>query len=464
MRCIRQSIFSSLVLLANLPGASINGLAQDRITFNFKASHQFAGFGLQLWPQTDHRRERDALIRDLNVSWVRFSITPEIPEDQLKDHMSVNVILNVITRHEDQQQAEMVRQFEHELGALKVQSHLVFWQMPPPWCVSVHGSDGKERIHVEPSHIPDFSNWIVAHLLYLKRFGIAPAAVELINEPDGASNTNYTPEEYDSLLCSVKANFEEHGIKAGIEGPGVSTGLTTAAYLQELERTGHISMLRQLSWHDYDTTKRPEPAGFAGVPLNLLSHGLPIVITEFTSESPRWNRAPYDAGPEARSESNAAKSPDFGVSVAGEALKLIADGASQLSFWQAEDPSWSHDAFGLLDETGQRKPAASALQSFLQLLPKDIRAAGPDKSLFGFAGAAFQTSKTAIVALANLTSTTRTLQIEFNGMVPARKISAVRGFDSTGPMTNKASRLVKYSGGTLSVELGPRTILTTVIQ
>jgi len=116
-------------------------------------------------------------------------------------------VLNVITEHEDQHQAEMLRQFQQELGALKVQSHLVFWQMPPPWCVSVHGSEGKERSHVEPGHIQDFSNWIVAHLLYLKRFGIAPVAVELINEPDGASNTNYTPEEYDSLLCNVKCEL-----------------------------------------------------------------------------------------------------------------------------------------------------------------------------------------------------------------------------------------------------------------
>jgi len=464
MCCIRHPIFWSLPFLAYLVGGPINGLAQDRITFHFKAAHQFSGFGLQVWPQTDHRAERDALIRDLNVRWVRFSITPEIPEDQLKDHMSVSEILNVITGHEDQQQAEMMRQFQQELGALKVLSHLVFWQMPPPWCVSVHGSEGQERIHVEPGHIQDFSNWIVAHLLYLKRFGIAPAAVELINEPDGASNTNYTPEEYDSLLCSVKANFEEHGIKAGIEGPGVSTGFTTGAYLQELERTGHISILQQLSWHDYDTTKRPEPAGFAGVPLNLLSqvHGLPIVVTEFTSESPRWSRAPYDAGPEARSENNAANSADFGVSVAGEALKLIADGASQVSFWQAEDPSWAHDAFGLLDETGQRKPVASALQSFLQLLPKDVRAAGPDRSLFGFAGASFQTSKTVIVALANLTSATRILQVEFDDAPPGR-ISAIRGFDANGPMNDKASRQVKYSRGVLYVELTPRTVLTAVI-
>jgi hypothetical protein len=466
MCCIRQSIFLSLVLLAILLSGSTNGLAQDRITFNLKTSHQFTGFGLQLWPRTEHRPERDALIRDLNVNWVRFSITPEIPKDQLKDHMSVNEILSVITRNEDQQQTEMVRQFQQELSALKVQSHMVFWQMPPPWCVSIHGSDGKERIHVEPGHIPDFSNWIVAHLLYIKRFGIAPVAVELINEPDGGSSTNYTPEEYDSLVCSVNANFEEHGIKAGIEGPGVSTGFTTGAYLQELEKTGHISILQQLSWHDYDTTKRPEPAGFAGVPLNLLSqfHGLPIVITEFTSESPRWGRAPYDGGPEARTESNAASSADFGVSVAGEALKLIADGASQISFWQAEDPSWSHDAFGLLDETGQRKPVANALQSFLQLIPKEVRVAGPDKSIFGFTGVAFQTSKSVIVALANLTSSTRTLQIEFDGVVPVRKISAVRGFDSNGAMNDKATRLVRYSGAALSVELGPRTILTTVLQ
>jgi hypothetical protein len=462
---IRQAIFWSSFLLTNILSGQINGLAQDRLHFSFNNAHQFTGFGLQLWPQTDHREERDALIRDLNVSWVRFSVTPEIPEDQLKVHMSVNEILSVIAKHEDQQQADMLRRFQQELGALKVQNHFVFWQMPPPWCVSVHGSEGKERTHVDPNHIQDYSNWIVAHLLYLKRFGITPVAVELINEPDGASNTNYTPEEYDSLLCNVKANFEEHAIKTGIEGPGVSTGFTTGAYLQELERTGHISILQQLSWHDYDTTKRPEPAGFAGVPLNLLSqaHGLPIVVTEFTSESPRWSRSPYDAGPEARSENNATSSADFGVSVAGETLKLIADGANQVSFWQAEDPSWSHDAFGLLDATGQRKPVASALQSFLQPLSKDVRVARPDRSLFGFAGAAFQTSKTLVVALANLTSTTRTLQIDFDSVVPG-KVSVIHGFDANGPINEKVSRLVKYSRGMLSVELGPRTVVTTVIE
>jgi hypothetical protein len=152
--------------------------------------------------------------------------------------------------------------------------------------------------------------------------------------------------------------------------------------------------------------------------------------------------------------------------VAGEALKLIADGASQISFWQAEDPSWSHDAFGLLDETGQRKPVASALQSFLQLLPKeskDVRVAHPDKSAFGFAGAAFQTSKTLVVALANLTSTTRTLRIEFDAPVRGR-ISAIHGFDANGPMNEKASHQAKYSHDVLVVELGPRTVLAAAIQ
>jgi len=40
-----------------------------------------------------------------------------------------------------------------------------------------------------------FSNWIVAHLLYSQTIWIAPVAVELINEPDGASNTQLYSEE-----------------------------------------------------------------------------------------------------------------------------------------------------------------------------------------------------------------------------------------------------------------------------
>jgi hypothetical protein len=463
MCCIRQLMFS--IVLAISVGHPIVGHTQDHVVFDAEVAHPFTGFGLQLWPQTDHRNERDALIRDLNVRWVRFSITPEIPADQLKDHMSVAEILSVITKYENQEQSVMLQQFREELGTLKVQCHLVLWQMPPPWCITFHANDGKERMHVDPGHIQDFSNWIVAHLLYLKRFGITPTAVELINEPDGVSNTNYTPEEYDSLLCRVKANFDERGLNIGIEGPGVSTGFTMGAYLEELERTGHIALLQQLSWHDYDTAKHPEPAGFAGVPLGLLSqaHGLPLVVTEFTSESPRWSRLPYDAGPEVRSENNAANSADFGVSVAGEALKLIADGANQVSFWQAEDPSWTHDAFGLLDESGKPKPVATALQSFLQLLPREVQAVGPDKNYFGFAGVAFFTEKTVIVVLANLTSTTRALQVQFKGDVAVGKIYVVRGFDANGPMSERVARQAKYSSTGLAVEIGPRSVLTTVI-
>ncbi|HZC36050.1 MAG TPA: hypothetical protein VE242_10570, partial [Chthoniobacterales bacterium] len=137
---------------------------------------------------------------------------------------------------------------------------------------------------------------------------------------------------------------------------------------------------------------------------------------------------------------------------------------NQVSVWQAEDPSWTHDAFGLLDETGRRKPVVTALQSFLQFLPKDVEVVGPDKSGFGFAGAAFRRSKTVIVALANFASTSRMVQVEFSGSPPSGKISAVRGFDAHGPMNDNASRNVKYSGGILSIELGPRTLLTTVIR
>jgi hypothetical protein len=460
------SFLAGAVCLGSFLAGPAQVLAQGQITFDLGSAHEFAGFGLQIWPQTDHRAERDALLRDLNVRWIRFSITPEVPADQLKGHMSVTEVLNVITKNENQQQADMLRQFREELNALKIQCHLVLWQMPPPWCISVHGNDGKERLHVDPGHIADFSNWIVAHLLYLKRFGIAPVAIELINEPDGVSNSNYTPEEYDSLLCSAKANLNEHGLKIGIEGPGVSTGFSIGPYLEELERTGHISSLQQLSWHDYDTAKHPEPAGFAGVPLSLLSrtHGLPLVVTEFTSMSPRWSQPPYDAGPETRSENNASKSGEFAISATGEALKLIADGANQIFFWQAEDPSWTQDAFGLLDETGKPKPVANALRTFLPLLTKDTAAVGLEKVPFGFAGVAFRTQKSAIVVLANLISTSRALQINAKNGTLGTRISSVRGFDANGPMTDKAGRQVKYGNDLLNVELPPRTVLTIVMQ
>jgi hypothetical protein len=460
---VRPIIISTLttIILSLISFAS----ADDKVVFDFNSSQKFLGLGVQLWPSTDHQPERDALLRDLHVRYVRIGFTTELPDEQLKPRMSVGEILAAIIRNQDENQSTLFSNLHRELSALRVQAYFVFWQVPAPWCNHTSDDVG-DRSRINPEDLQNYANLIVANLQYARRFGLLPSAVEMVNEPDSAHGTQFTPEQYDSLLITLRATLDAAGLGGvGIEGPGTSSAMTVEAYTQTLEKTGHISILNQLSWHDYDTEKRPEPAGFAGVPLRLLAsaHQLPIAITEFTSESPKWDRPPFDSGPHTRGENNATDSPDFAVSVLGEVLKLVADGANLLSFWQAEDPSWTQDSFGLLNVDGQRKPVATALQMFSQLVPAGCDVAGPRSPTPGFAAACFRYDHGIIFAEANLSLAPQIISAEIlNTRMPNRIVSA-RQFDSHG-VTLPPFHSVGFDGESINASVPPRSVTILLLR
>jgi hypothetical protein len=344
---------------------------------------------------------------------------------------------------------------------------LVFWQVPSAFCIG--DNDGVvNHNRVNPEHIQDYANWIVAHLLYAKHLRLLPRTIEMIYEPDTTSGTQFTPEQYDALLFAVRATLDRNGLTAvGIAGPSVGSATTVEAYTQVLERTGHISLLTKLSWHDLDTAKRPEPAGFAGVPLRLLAtaHQLPIAITEFSSISPQWDRLPYDSGPKSRGENNAADSPDFAVSVLAETLKLIADGADSLCYWHVEDSAFTQDAFGLLNETGERKPAAAALQMFSERLPQNCDVTGPKQQTFGLAAVCLRSDHGLILATANLSQEARKIDARILNTITPTKLTLGRRFDSHGPAPQvvPASTIV-FNGSDVSFDLPARSAMVLLLR
>jgi hypothetical protein len=270
------------------------------------------------------------------------------------------------------------------------------------------------------------------------------------------------------LLFAVRSTLDRYGLAGvGIEGPGVGSASTVEAYTQVLERTRHISLLTQLSWHDLDTVRRPEPAGFAGVPLRLLAnaHQLPIEITEFSSESPQWDREPYDAGPRTRSDNNASNSPDFGISVVAEAIKLIADGANSMSYWQAEDPAWTQDAFGLLNENGERKPVATALQMFSEVIPLQCDVASPKQVTFGLSSVCLRSDRGLVLAAANLSQeSTRIAARILSARLPA-KVAFAHRFDSHGPNAQTVpTSMIALDGSNVNFDLPARSVMVIFLR
>jgi len=442
-------------------------VAQENLVFDFSSPKKFAGLGVELWPVTDHQTERDALLHDLHFKYVRVGFTTNLLEEQLKNHMSVAALSAAITKAADDNQTAVYSRLHDEINQLHVGLDLAFWQVPSIWCTG--DSDGAvTHSRINPDHIQDYANWIVAHLLYAKRLRLLPKTIEMINEPDTTNSTQFTPEQYDALLFAVRATLDRNGLTSvGIAGPDVGSASTVQAYTQVLERTGHISLLAKLSWHDMDTVKRPEPAGFAGVPVGLLAtaHRLPIAITEFSSVSPQWDRLPYDSGPKARGENNAADSPDFAVSVVAEAIKLIADGADSLYYWHSEDSAFTEDAFGLLNETGERKPIAAALQMFSEHIPQNCDVTGPKQQTFGLAAVCFHSDHRLLLAMANLTQETRKINTRIlNAPAPA-KVTLGRKFDSHGPAPQVVpASTVVLNGPDVSLDLPARSVMVLLLR
>jgi hypothetical protein len=441
--------------------------AEDNLVFDFASARNFSGLGIQLWPATNHLAERDALLRDLHVRYVRVGLTMKVADEQLKNHMSVAEISSEITKAVDADQTTAYSQLHDEINQLHLKLDFVFWQVPSVWCIN-DGDSEISHLRINPDNIQDYANWIVAHLLYAKRIRLLPRMIELINEPDSASGTEFSPEQYDALVFAARATLDRYGLASvGIQGPGVGSSSTVEAYTQVLERTSHISLLKQLSWHDMDTVRRPEPAGFAGAPLALLAnaHHLPIAITEFSSENPNWDRPPYDSGPRTRSDNNAADSPDFAVSVVAEAIKLIGDGANSLSYWQAEDPAWTQDAFGLLNENGQRKPVAAALQMFSDVIPLKCDVASQKQVSFGLASVCLRSERSLVLATANLSQETRKIDARIlNTLLPA-KVTLARQFDSHGPTPQPVpTSIIALNGTNVSFDVPARSVMVLLLR
>jgi len=461
---IRRIIFFSFISVSLSLVSSAS--AEDNLVFDFNSAQTFSGLGVQLWPATDHQPDRDALLRDLHVKYVRIGFTTKLSDEQLKAHMSVGEILAAITRSQDDQQSTLFSKLHSELASLHVETHFVFWQVPAVWCNGLQ-DDAGNRQRINPDHIQDYANWIAANLLYARRFRCLPSTIEMVNEPDNPNGTQFTPEQYDNLLVTVRTTLDGTGLTTvGIEGPGVGSAMTVEAYAQELEKTGHISLLNGLSWHDYDTARSPEPAGFAGVPLRLLasSHRLPISVTEFTSESPQWNRPPFDSGPHDRGPNNAADSPDFAVSVVGEELKLLADGAKSVFYWQAEDPAWTQDAFGLLNAEGQRKPAATALQMLSEQVRPDCQVTAPKTSSLGFVATCFRSEHGLVLAAANLSLAPRAINAQIVNARSPNRVVLVHQFDAHGLSTPVAATVAKLDGETVSLRVPARAVMVVLLR
>jgi hypothetical protein len=339
----------------------------------------FKGFGLNMWAKSDHSATlRDDLIRDVNATAVRVSLTPDIDLSEAEEPTTVAGILQVIRRSAPTSWVASLRDLGEECHRLNLEVHAVFYSTPSPWRLEHTGRTRVERT-ADPRHIADEANWVVAVLLMARELGIETRYVEIANEPDGTWNTQYTPEQYAELVRSVKSELVRNSLlTTEIEGPGTSVLFKAAPYLLELERSRASSEIGAISAHDWDTASNPAPFGAATLvgAIDGALAGLPVHITEYNEVSAKWSSPPFSTGPKHRGGPNGGDTTEYGIAAAAEGLKLLGDGANEIILWEAEDMSWEHQSFGLLDMAGKRRPSAEAVLATLANLPRNIPVTG----------------------------------------------------------------------------------------
>ena len=315
-----------------------------------------------------------------------------------------------------------------ELNSFGIQVHLVVWAMPKPWRKENHWyHDGIDTVgrRAIPEHIDDYARYVTAAVLHARELGFHVSFVEPGNEPDLTGNTRWEPCVYAQMVVHVRASLDANGLSGvGIEGPGTGTLRAAPPFLEALERCGGAGSLAAVSVHDWDTRHTPDTAGLGEefpIEMKALGRALPLFITEYNDENPRWGEPPYQAAPVQRLPGpvlEATDTRDFAVAVSAEALQLFTDGAEWISYWQQQDLPWGYDSMGLIDLQGRIRPSADAFQSWLSLIPRGASTAAIEEADPRFAAAAFRSGRNVTLVVANISAAPLSLHPHVTGLGP----------------------------------------------
>lgn len=398
--------------------------AQEHVTIDFGRSHQFVGFGAQIWTSAQNKAARSALLRDMHARFVRVSLDMGMADEGYHGHMSTDQILAAVQKRRDNPAVKSVRaadaaleSFSGEVRELGLIVHVVSWQAPSAWSIPLPNYGMSMRKAINPAYINDYANQIMAILFNVRRFGIMPEAIEVTNELEGGWNNKYSPAEYADLVAAVRRRLDSSPFATvKIEGPGTS-GATASDYIWELERRGSLGMLANFTVHIYNRLHRPRISGLSEVPSPLLtSIDRPIFVTEYNTDSPDWRKQgtpPSTVGP-----AEVTNTVAFGVAVAGETLRLINDGAAATIYWQLEDLYWSKSSWGLLDLQGKRRPVADVLTKLSSAVLLPAAAALVQGTTDSFAIAAFRGGNVRTIAIANTSTDDREIVLKGLGDLP----------------------------------------------
>jgi hypothetical protein len=143
---------------------------------------------------------------------------------------------------------------------------------------------------------------------------------------------------------------------------------------------------------------------------------------------------------------------------------LLGKGANALIYWQLEDFGWSKRQHGMLNQAGQRRPVAAALQTLFGHVPPDAMTVAGEGGPAGVTAEAFQAGGNVYLLMVNGSAQTQRVNARFEGL--QRTVSAMTGGETYGGRGTSPMALpgVTVQGGTVSADLGPGSVAAIALH
>jgi hypothetical protein len=435
------------------PAGSPGGV---HVAVDFGAARDFLGIGAQLDLRYAHPEEELRLLRDLDAQFVRTSVVPAFRDD-LPTGLSVERYCELLEAVAPQR-AEAVARLR-ALIALHVRPHLVFWHMPKAWEKVTPQKAGREKDShfAVDERIPDYAKLLAAELLWITRQGVEPFAIELTNEPQGAWDAQYTPEQYAGLVLATRRALDaSHLQRIRIEGPG--TGVRNwPEYLQALRSRDALGALAFISAHAYQTPEQIDDPSTPGYD-EFMGRGRfgTILMTEYGIKRHNADE------PELAAMDLDVESAQYGFTAGVESLQLLGKGASALIYWQLSDVEDKPKKHGALDGAGHRRPVAAALQALFGHLPAATRTAAGTGGSTDVPVQGFSADGRVWLLMANRSDVAQRVEARIAG-ASVHEVTGVDGY-ANGGLSSKAMSDAAVRGDAFSGILAPHALAAVALR
>ncbi|MGD9109304.1 MAG: hypothetical protein PVG93_00055 [Phycisphaerales bacterium] len=419
-------------------------------------SHQFVGFGAQVWPG-DMRV--GTVFADLHIKYIRMC--PGGCSSPPTDATQVQMDAYVDSEYNGTNRGDNIIASLQMADGLDIQVILNMFGGPAAWL----GTNNR----LKSENLDDFARLWASQVYFFKSRGLRVNYIELANEPEGDWNIYIPGADYNTVVKLVRQELDSRGLTdVGIVGPGLAYLYHGPTWIGALDSDGRAA-LACWSTHAWDegwghTDALPSFLDqrwqdYFGDAVNSVdpTHSKPIIVTEYATGVRTYNGIMYG---DDFTETN-----QFAQRCYENSLTLVNNGANVLCYWEAANQSWqtSPPWYGFLRIDSSLRTVYYALLTLAPHIPDDamvIRKTWDDPviSAAGFIG---DNDNKLVLAFANSSPFTANRTVGVTG-VTSLIVTSAQAFES-GTVIDKLSQIsFDYGSSSMDVNLAPESTLTII--